>query len=172
VKQKLSVALLLAVAASTAACRPQRIGTNVTFACAHPTPDTTGWRRVPGPFPGYTILAPPTLTASAAAEGGTFWRDSSLVVRSFRQPWGSAQFEQKDARHADYSSCWTRVGGVRTYVVVRRAGGGFQVTGWYRRPSALALEAGGLDGVLSGASRNQADQAVLLRMVESLRPAR
>jgi len=152
-----------------AACEPQRIGTNVQYACGHPRPDTSGWRRVPGPFPGYTVLAPPTLSERRAGED-VLWSDARRQVRVFRRSWGSAQFETKNARHADYSSCWTRVAGMRTYVVVRRIEGGFQVTGWYRRPSGLPASAGAMDGVVSGASRDSADQVVFLRMIESLQP--
>jgi hypothetical protein len=159
---------LFALLALAAACEPQRIGTNVQFACSHPRPDTTGWRRVPGPFPGYTVLMPPTLSQGAEGQD-VMWSDESRRIRVFRRAWGAAQFETRDARHADYSSCWTRSGGMRTYVVVRRIEGGFQVTGWYRRPTSLPASAGYMDGVISGASRERADQVTFLRIVESVR---
>ena len=129
------------------------------------------WRRVAGPFPGYTVLAPPSLARSPAPGADALWEDRARTVRIFRRPWGSAQFHSRNARHADYSSCWTRVAAMRTYVVVRRVDGGFQVTGWYRRGASLPDSAGRLDGVVSGASAAAADQAVFLRMIRSLHPA-
>jgi hypothetical protein len=163
--------LLAAMTLLAAACgKPQRIGANVLFACEHPTPDTTGWRRIAGPFPGYTILAPPTLRPVGGDGSDLLLEDGSRSVRVFRRAWGAAQFQNRNASHADFSSCWTRIGGMRSYVVVRRVENGFQVTGWYRRAATLPASAGPLDGVVSGASRSAADQAVFLRMVESLSP--
>lgn len=159
---------LLALLVFAVACgEPQRIGTDVRFACERPTLDTTDWRRVAGPFPGSTVLAPPGMTASPQGED-VLLRDPGRAVRLLRRPWGDARFHDAAARRADYSSCWTRVGGIRTYVVVRRMEGGYQVTGWYRRPAALPADAGGLDGIVSGASRDSADQTVFLQMIRSL----
>lgn len=154
-----------------AACEPQRIGTNVRFACENPAVDTTGWQRIPSPFPGYTVLAPPTLERRALSGGDVLWADGPRSVRISRRAWGSAQFYEKNARAADFSSCWTRIGGMRSYVVVRRVYGGYQVTGWYRRSAGLPDSAGHLDGVVSGAGPAPGDQAVFLRMVRSLAPA-
>jgi hypothetical protein len=165
--------LLPAVALAMAACGPQqRVGTNVLFACAHPRPDTTGWRRIEGPFPGYTVLAPPALRQTGGDRGNALWEDGVRSVRIFRRSWGEAQFEDRNANAADHSSCWTHIAGMRSYLVIRKMDGGYQVTGWYRRKGDLPASAGPLDGVVSGAARSPREQAVFLRMIESLQPSR
>jgi hypothetical protein len=163
-----SIFLTLIPVLALGACEPQRIGTAVLFPCSHPKPDTTGWRRIAGPFPGYTILAPPALRRTRGGPDDAMWQDSTRSVRVFRRAWGEAQFQDRDASHANYSSCWTNVAGMRTYLVVKKLDAGYQVTGWYRRGGAVPASAGPLDGVVSGASRVAADQATFLRVVESL----
>jgi hypothetical protein len=170
VKLRSLVLPALTLLALVAACgQPQRIGTNVLFPCSHPKPDTTGWKRIAGPYPGYTILVPAGLQRAGGSGPDALWGDGSRSVRIFRRAWGSAQFQDPAASHADYSSCWTHVAGVRTYLVIRRLDNGYQVTGWYRRGSSVPASAGPLDGVVSGAAGSPRDQAVFLRMIESLR---
>ena len=163
--------LTAAALAALAACGPpQRIGLNVLSACTQPEVDTTTWRRIPGPFPGYTVLAPATLSRTGTDGADVLWGDASRSLRVFRRPWGAAQFQDPAASRANYTSCWTRIAEMRSYIVVRRVDGGYQVTGWYRRTRALPDSAGAMDGVISGAGAAAEDQAVFLRMVRSLAP--
>lgn len=172
-----AVLLLAIVSLILGACtqpRSRSTSDRTLAACEEVAVDTGGWRRHPGPYPGYTFLLPPGFardTSTLFRHGGRAWRHGAREIHIASGYWSEASFRGNYGGELppDYSECWDEVAGLRVFLSTRVSPGAYEASGYFPDPRPAQGGWRGMEIVLGGNGPDREDQAMLLTVIRSVR---